>query len=346
MISEPLARWLAAGRPELNRRVAETRRRLPGFDIAAFGDFLAIAVDPVVCAADAHAPERTGSVAMAAFDAALALTAHGHAHAPSPVAQGDACELAGHRHGSAGVAGTVWRQLVPLYARLLCQQPAAVLGMLTNAALHVQRQRGARASQWQAIMTQLAPQIENIAHLRAVGQVAAWRAGMAHFRQGAITVADGLPEPLAMAAFGMAAESWPALRAALLLDPWWTPDAAQRERLQAGIEIGGFTGLGGEFGEPPHARPAPHGFWVRSGERHALLIADACGAVLHPATAEEYEHPEAAPDARISVRGAELSINGRTVQLDLPAEQLQVVCNRHAVAITSPYTHAIRVLPL
>ncbi|OEZ99117.1 hypothetical protein DUPY_27710 [Duganella phyllosphaerae] len=156
-----------------------------------------------------------------------------------------------------------------------------------------------------------------------------------------------LPEPLALAAFGAADHgSWSSLRAALLHDPWWTPDVAQRERLQTGIEIGSFSGLGGEFAEPPQVRPAPHGFWVRSGARHALLIADACGTVLHSASAEEYDYPEAAPAAQVQVRDGALTINGRTVPLDLPTERLQVVCNRHAVAVTSPYTHAIRVLPL
>lgn len=337
MISERFARLLAAGRPELNRRVAEARRRHTGFDTAAFGDFLAMAADPVVCAADAHAPERAGGVAMAAFDAALALVAQGH--------------------GGNGMVATVWRELVPQHVALLCVQPAAVLGMLTNAALHVQRQRGARVAQWQAIMAQLAPMIGNaaqqmphageVSHLAAVGQIAAWRAGMAHFRQGAIAAADVLPEPLALAAFGAADHgSWSSLRAALLHDPWWTPDVAQRERLQTGIEIGSFSGLGGEFAEPPQVRPAPHGFWVRSGARHALLIADACGTVLHSASAEEYDYPEAAPAAQVQVRDGALTINGRTVPLDLPTERLQVVCNRHAVAVTSPYTHAIRVLPL
>ena len=78
---------------------------------------------------------------MAAFDAALALVAQGH--------------------GGNGIVATVWRELVPQHVALLCVQPAAVLGMLTNAALHVQRQRGARVAQWQAIMAQLAPMIEN-----------------------------------------------------------------------------------------------------------------------------------------------------------------------------------------
>jgi hypothetical protein len=44
--------------------------------------------------------------------------------------------------------------------------------------------------------------------------------------------------------------------------------------------------------------------------------------------------------------GSQLVIGSRRVMLDLPAEQLAIVCNAHTAAITSPFTHAIRLLPL
>ncbi len=328
MISAPFADLLAAGRPHFNRRVAEARRRYPGFDTEAFGGFLSTAADAVVHAVITHSPDRAGPVALAVFDLALELTAHKHTGA---------------------LARQVWIDVAPHHAALLAQQPAAALGMLTNAALHLQKVRGVRVADWLAWMAQLAPQIDTLQQLTVVGQICAWRAGMAHFRQGAIAAAAQLPEALALAAFGASEGDWPTVRDALLGDPWWTPEAAVRQRAAAGMEIGSFTGFGGEFSEPPEVRPAQQGFWVRSGERHALLMADACGAVLHPATAEEYAHPQAATAATaaaISIAGQRVIVNGRSAPLDLPAEGLKVVCNDHAAAITSPYSHAIRVLPL
>ena len=325
MISAPFAKLLAAGRPGFNRRVAEARRRYPGFDSGAFGGFLSTAADAVVCAVAQHMPDRSGPVALAAFDLALELTA---------------------RNPTGALAGQVWVDVAPQYAELLAQQPAATLGMLTNAALHMQKVRGVRVVDWLAWMTQLAPQIGTVQQLGVVGQICAWRAGMAHFRQGCIAAAEQLPEALALAAFGATEGDWPAVRDALLRDPWWSPEATVRQRAAAGVEIGSFTGFGGEFSEPPEVRPAQQGFWVRSGERHALLMADACGAVLHPATAEEYAHPQAATAATVSIAGQRVIVNGRSTPLDLPAEGLKVVCNEHAAAITSPYSHAIRVLPL
>ena len=137
------------------------------------------------------------------------------------------------------------------------------------------------------------------------------------------------------------------MRDILRSDPWWAPDDTARRRLSTGIEIGGFTGFGGTFAQPPEVRPAAEGFWVRSGERYSLLIADACGATLHAAAEEEYGRPEApVTRARISLSGQRLTINDRTITLDLPAAQLRVVSNADSVALTSPYSHAIRVLPL
>lgn len=325
MISAPFASLLASGRPGFNRRVAEARRRYPGFDTAAFGSFLSTAADAVVSAVAAHAPDRAGPAALAVFDLALELTAHKH---------------------TGTLARQVWIDVAPHYASLLAQQPAVTLGMLTNAVLHMQKVRGVRVTEWLDWMAQLAPQTGTLQQLSVCGQICAWRAGMVHFRQGAIAAAEQLPEALALAAFGATEGEWPEVRDALLRDPWWTPEAAVRKRAAAGIEVGSFTGFGGGFSEPPEVRPAQQGFWVRSGERHALLMADACGAVLHPASADEYAHSQPAANATVSIEAGGVVLNGRRTPLDLPVEGLKVVCSTYAAALTSPYSHAIRVLPL
>lgn len=329
MMSPQFAKLLAAGRPEFNRRVAEARRRFPAFDTEAFGSFLQSAADSVVRTAAGHAPERAAAVAVAAYDAALELVAHGQAGI---------------------IAGRVWRELAPRYAALLAAHPVQVLGLLTNAALHLEKCAYARPAEWLSLMSGIAPHVVQLEHLAGTGQICAWRSGMAHFRKGALAAADALPEPLALALFGATAKpapAWAALRDSLQRDPWWTPDAAARERVLSGVDIGAFTGFGGAFGQPPEVRPAAEGFWVRSGERYMLLVADAYGAVLHPASEDEYAHPGVPlAQAVISQSGQRLAINGRTVDLDLPADRLRIVCNEHTAAITSPYSHAIRVLPL
>ena len=322
MISPAFASLLASGRAQFNARAAEARRRFPALDMAAFGAFLRDGVDPLVVAVAAAAPERVGGATLAAYDMALELVGHGLA---GPAANNP-------------VLNTVWRELAPQFALLLASAPVDALGMLSNAAIHIACVAGARPAQWQRELAALAPQIATLAQLRAVGQVLAWRAGVAHFRQGALAAADTLPPALALAAFGEPGASWPQVHAQLMANPW-------RGNAE-GREFGSFSGLGGDFATPPLVRATDDGFIVRSAERHYLLVADACGAVLHSATAQEFDHAQTGAPASVRLDGATLQIGARRIELDVPAGDIAIAANAHTLAVTSPWTPAIRLLPL
>lgn len=322
MISPAFASILAGGRAQFNGRAVEARRRFPSLDMAAFGAFLHDGVDPLVVAVVDAAPERAGGVTLAAYDMALELVGHGLA---GPTAKNF-------------FLNTVWRELAPQFSPLLATAPVEVLGMLSNAAIHIASVAGARPAQWQRELAALAAQIATLAQLRAVGQVLAWRAGVAHFRLGALAAADTLPPALALAAFGEPGAQWPQVHAQLLANPW-------RGNAE-GRDFGSFSGLGGAFGTPPQVRATKDGFVVRSAERHYLLVADACGAVLHSATAQEFEQAPNELPSSVRVDGASLHIGARSIALDLPAGDIALAANAHTVAITSPWTHAIRLLPL
>ncbi len=322
MISPAFAAILASGRAQFNARAAEARRRFPSLDMAAFGAFLHDGVDPLVVAVSAAAPERAGGATMAAYDMALELVGHGLA---GPAAKNP-------------FLNTVWRELAPQFAALLATAPVDVLGMLSNAAIHLAGVAGARPAQWQGELAAVAAQVGSIAQLRAVGQVLAWRAGVAHFRQGALAAANTLPPALALAAFGEPGAQWPQLHAQLLGNPW-------RGNAE-GREFGSFTGLGGDFGTPPQVRATADGFVVRSAERHYLLVADAYGAVLHSATAQEFEQAASVAPPGVRIDGASVHIGARRIDLDVPAGDIAIAANAHTLAITSPWTHAIRLLPL
>lgn len=326
MIAPAFVEVLAAGRSGFNLRTREAQRRHPGFSSEVFRAFLEEGVGPIVDAVAAADRSRVPAVVLAAYDIALELAGRALV---GPAARGTAVE-------------ETWRGLLPHYARLVAAQPERVLGMLTNAVVHLDALPGVRRAQWLHEMAALAPRVASVDELRIVGQVQAWRAGAAHFRAGAIAAADGLPEALALAAFGAPANaSWPALRGSIAADPWWAgADAyAARER-----EIGAFSGFGGPFAAPPEVRATSGGFVVRAGERHWFLAADAYGAVLHAAAADEFD--QAAP-ARCAhrVEGTMLHVGAQAIALDLPEAGLAVCANDTTYALTSSYTHAIRLLP-
>jgi hypothetical protein len=331
-LSPAFAKVLAAGRAQFNARVAEAGRRHPGLDTAAFGRFLGSHVDGIVAAVAGVAPERAAAVSVVAFDVALDLVAQGWV---GPAA----------REAS---VNEVWLSLAPRYPRLIADDPLAVLGALTNAAIHLTTFPSARPREWMELLTACASRIESIAQLKAVGQVAAWRAGLAHYRESALRVADSLPEPLALAALGISqGVRWGQVRVSVAANRWWIPGEGNAERQQRRIEVGRFSGLGGTFASPPEVRASEEGFLVRSADRHHLLIADAYGAVLLPATGEEFmqaAYRSAAPEPP-RLNGTALEISGVEVPLDLPAEGVGLAYNDHTVAVTSPYTFAIRLIP-
>lgn len=316
-VSTPLASALAAGRSRFNARAAEVRHRHPGFDDAAFAGFVGSALDRVVQAVDAVAPERVYAVTIAGYDMALDLVAQGLV---GPGARQPWVEQ-------------VWLELAPCHAGLLAAQPQAVLGALGNAVIQLGQWPQVRVAEWLQWMFALAGEVAELTQLRALGQLLAWRAGMAHYRRGALAAANILPPTLALVALDAdPAGDWPTLRDALLADPWHGAQPLP----DSGMQIGAFSGFGGHFAQPPELRAADEGFLVRSADRHRLLVADRHGAVLLPASAAEFDaassNQATAPPQHIAALG-------------WPSESVAAVANERTLALSSPYTHAIAFFP-
>ncbi len=330
-VSEALAAVLGSGRTHFNSRVSEARHRYPGLDTAAFAAFLRTGLDSVARSVAEIAPERTAAVVSDAYDIALELIAQGQA---GPGARSNAVER-------------VWVALAPKLARLVAAEPIQVLGALSNSAIHVTGVPSARFDDWLGGMATVAEHADSTAQLRSLGAIMAWRAGLAHFREGAMQCADALPEPLALLAMGAShAANWPLLREACRADPWWSPNPVARDAVRNGRYVGQFTGFGGTFAQPPTVRACPLGFLVRSGDRYGLLVADVYGAVLLPATGDEYAKAEStAQYPPVQVAGRQLVIGNRRIDIDLPEDGMAASGNQHTVAVTSPYTHLIRLLP-
>ncbi len=257
--------------------------------------------------ADAVAPDCTAMVVDAGFALSVALVGHG---------------LSGERRL---LVDRVWREVAVSLAAIVAERPEPALAMLTNAALKLAATPGARVDEWMVRMAGLAPLVDADT-LAATGQVVAWRAGMAHFRDGALAAADGLPEALALAAIG-AEGHWAEVRTALAADRWWTPEGGA-----VGARFGGFTGFGGPFAAPPEVRAATEGVFVRSGTRTGLLVADAWGATLHPASEHEFDAARPASHAPAGPLG-------------LPDGELCVAITADTIVFASPLSHFIEVQP-
>jgi hypothetical protein len=330
VLSRPLSDFLRAGRPQLNQLVAEARSRFPAFDTDSFASFLQSSLDPVVAAVAASIPDRTAAVAWAGYEIALEIIGH---------------DLPGHTRRRELLDG-IWQQVLPACARLLASQPPELIRSLCNAAVYLANAQDVRPAEWLLGMTRLAGCAETEAQLHSLGQLLAWRTGLPQFRLGAIAAADQLPAPIALAALGLdGLDNWSHVRQQLLADRWFLLALTHGQAPKA-VKFGGFAGLGGVFSEPPQVRPCADGFVVRSGQSCHLLLADACGTALLPATDADYDNAYGSKADGVSLRGSRLHLGQHSVDLDLPEGHISIACNGDTVAVSSPFSHVIRLLPI
>jgi len=330
-LAPSFASFLRAARPELNARFAEARRQRPDLDGEAFARFLREAVDPLVRAVESVQPERAPDVARTAYELGLEL-----------VGQGLAGPTARDRWVNAG-----WMEVAPTAAALVAAAPERVLGALSNALHRLAATPGARPAEWVDAMAALAPRCADADAFLAAGQVAAWRAGMAHYRAGALAAADALPPALALAAVRAPGGEWPELRRRLAADPWFDPSAPAAAGLRVVGRAGAFRGFGGLFAEPPTVAAAGEHFLVRSGGDGWLLTADAFGATFHRAAPEESKdaRPSSVPPG-VTARGTAVSVDGARVDLPELGEIAGIAANGSTLAVTSPLSHAVVLLAL
>lgn len=285
MVSSAFAAELERNRERFNALFAVARRAHPGLDGPAFLEFLRDRLDPVVSGAAERTPERLGEAVPLLYEAALHLHARGVA-------------------GRFPQAVEAWLQVLSGLPPPLLADPL-VVGGTANAAAGIAAVPGARPEQWARELRAAAPFCAGREELLAAGQVLAWRAGLAHYREGALDRLAGLPEPLAFRLLGLdpapgTPRSLPALLDRLRADPWLSPQAAAAEgastrSLRIAHRIGGFRGFGGVLGSVPQLAAEDGLLLLVEPEGAWLVTADLYGATLHP-TAGPSGSGAAAPD--------------------------------------------------
>lgn len=272
-MSPVFAQVLASGRAEFNRRFLEARRPYPDLTPERFGAVLTDLADPLVQAVETACPGSAASVGPVVYDATLVLA-------------GQRLVGPGARHSW---VTQVWTQLLPALADKVATDPERLITSLTHAVCHLAVAPAARPQEWISVMAALGPQTESTDALLALGQVVAWRAGLAHFRAGALVAADRLPSPLAVAALqAPVSSSWSALRPKLAADPWYAPARrADSGRLRVVGRVGAFRGFGGLFVQPPTVTATGGQLVAHVGPEAWLLVADVFGATFHRVDASE-----------------------------------------------------------
>jgi hypothetical protein len=328
MVSATFASILRSGRSDFNDKFAAARRVYPDLQPEAFSDFLKTHVDALVASAANLDGDHVPDIVMIAYDAALALVGQ---------------KLAGPAARLPEI-NDAWRRIFPRIPAAVVSAPAKIIPAVSNAVYQLASTPNARPQHWIEKMERLGPECEDATTLLKVGQVLAWRAGLAHFRHSAILTADSLPKPLTLAALDCDAHlSWSQIRSQLMCSPWFDPAKPSAPAAGITIRVGSFRGFGGLFSTPPVVVSSGDHFIVRSKDECWLLTADVFGSTFHRTSLNEFEAAAAQSSLPqgILIDGATVSFSGNQIELPDPGYFTSAAANATTLAVTSPFSHSI-----
>lgn len=165
-------------------------------------------------------------------------------------------------------------EVLPVAASWARSAPAAAVPALVAAADVVGR--AGRLDDWAARLTGPPPPPERV---RGALLVAAWRAGLARYRDAALREAVGLDEAVLAPLLGV--EDGAAALERHRDDRWWWPDAPQRPGVVR--RVGGFGPWGGTWVRLPVAvAGGPTGWIAVAGQEAWSVVADVHGSSLVP----------------------------------------------------------------
>jgi hypothetical protein len=325
------AQFLKANRERCNAKFASARHFTPTLNGDVFSEHLVATVAPIVEAVAQAQPSAVNDVAEWLYDLSLDLLEQ---------------EFIGS-HSRYPFIGEGWRTLLPALAKHIVAAPRQVIGAVTNALYNLSLTPTARPQEWIDDLIVLAPLCSDVSTLLSVGQILAWRVGLAHYRNGALALCKQLEPKLVLRILQLPANlskpSAPDLLNRIIADPWLHPPTlAQankaKQTLQIVAQVGAFRGFGGLFLSPPTVTVAGDQFIVRDGEQHWVLTADCYGATFHrsePATGDVDAGPfEVDRNGKVTL--------GRASQVFPELANCTSAADNHTtLAVTTPLSHAV-----
>jgi hypothetical protein len=330
MVSDAFATVLAARRADYNAQFSAARRSSAELDEESFKLFLERSVDPLVSAVASVDPAALFSVVDVAYGVGLELVSQ---------------RLVGPRALTSALnAG--FEELFPALGRLIAASPERILPALCNALHQLATTPGGRPQQFSDALRAVVPSLTDAETLLAAGQVAAWLSGLAHYRVGALAVAERLPPDLARALLGTQEAELGGVFARLRRDPWFLPNEPRLGFRIVGT-VGAFRGFGGAFLEAPRVLRVGEELVVQSGEEAWLLKLDAFGCTFHRVRSEELG--DARPQVEtpgVVVEQTRVSVRGMSLSFGDSGLVTSAACNSSTVLITTAHSYGVIVVAL
>jgi hypothetical protein len=325
---------LKRGRERYNTKFALARHVYPALDGEMFSAHLAKVVGPIVEAVAKENRERVDAVTDVLYDLSMELIGK---------------DFFGRQvRYPAMLEG--WEFLLPLIPNLLVQDALTITSSITNALYNLSVETSARPLFWLEAMAEIGARCSEVSAFLEAGKIVAWRAGLAHYREGALKTCRNLKPEIARAALGVAETQnsidLEHLLAQLERDPWLNPSEAsnglkKEKRLRVVREVGAFRGFGGLFISPPNIAYSDGQFLVYDTEQWWTMTADCFGATFHRlGQSLSGVKNESNPNARIDAQG-KVEMNGHKASFHTLAEGTSFASDDTTLAVTVPLSHSI-----
>lgn len=316
-------------RQDYNDRFVAARMAAPALDGEALLDHLAGTVAPVVDAVAVADPAGAAAAADALYAVSLELLGR---------------DLVGPRCRQSAV-NDGWRHLLAAFPVITVAEADAFARAITNAIHAICAHGTADPSLWLGHMAAVEGQAADLATLLDCGVVAAWRIGMAQYREAALNAAERLPAALVAALLRLPPASVPGLVEAWRGDPW-AQQPGQPGRVPRRVAtVGGFRGFGGPFLTPPVVVSQGRRLVAFDAERAWTIVADRFGATLLPDTVDDYDADPPADRPSIDRRG-QARFGHETAQFRDLADPASFASDGTTLAVTLPLSHHVHLLAL
>jgi hypothetical protein len=261
-----------------------------------------------------------------------------------------ACELIGKdllgEKSHLPLINRLFGEMLPQLLHILPEDPS-LAGRLCNA-IYKMEQSNANAAAWLDKMLQGSKFCQKPAELLALGQVLAWRFGMAHYRISASEIWRQMPKALAAFSFDLSLREYQALSGNLdeiLANPWCPISSACLNSEAASLAlvgtVGGFIGFRGFFISPPEVTCAAGQLYAFDSQMCYSLHADCYGVTLRRFGNDIPENAGQKGDNLAIDTQGKVHKHGASAQFTQLASCLSQACDGHTLAVTMPYSHKI-----
>jgi len=271
LVTGEFARILEAERDRFNARFAYAKRLNRHLEAADFLDHLAHVVAPIVENCAKQAGESLHEIVVALYDLSLELFAQG-------------CLGRNSRYP---VVGKAWTLLLREISNMIVAAPRQLVTSISNALINLTAEKSAHENRWLEMMKAISVLCNDEKTFLKAGIVAAWRFGVAHYREGALSSCENIPVPILARIFGLKGRVKMSDTLSVLQriqeDRWYDP-AKESDQKKTGLAVvrrpGGFKGFGGPFVSPPEVMVSEGRFFLSDAEQYWILHADVFGATM------------------------------------------------------------------